>query len=74
MAKANASWIFELGEVERLTQGRCQSAFKDWLTERIAKYAEKNQPLATEHPRRFVTWGTTNEQELLNDETGTRRF
>ena len=74
MAKANASWIFELGEVDRLTRGRCQSAFKDWLTERVAKYAEKHEPLASDHPRRFVSWGTTNESELLNDETGNRRF
>lgn len=74
MAKANGTWLFELGEVERLTQGRCQSAFKDWLTERVAKYAEKNQALATEHARRFVPWGTTNEAELLNDSTGSRRF
>ncbi|QVV66537.1 DNA polymerase [Synechococcus sp. LA31] len=73
-SKMARCWILELGEVDQLTKGRCSSEVKDWITTRNDIYAEKREINASEHPRRCVPWGTTNESELLNDITGSRRF
>jgi predicted P-loop ATPase/DNA polymerase I-like protein with 3'-5' exonuclease and polymerase domains len=74
MEKANSCWIFELGEGDRLTIGACQSALKDWISARNARFAEKNEKLAADHLRGFVPWVTTNKETMLNDPTGARRF
>jgi Virulence-associated protein E len=74
LAKLNRCWLMELGEVGRLTRGKSADDFKVFLSTTNDVYAEKKEPLASEHERRGVTWGTTNDQELLNDPTGVRRF
>lgn len=73
-SKVASCWILELGEIDKLTQAKQASAVKEWITTNIDTYAEKNEKIATEHPRPCVPWGTTNQQELLNDETGSRRY
>ena len=73
-SKMAGCWVLELGEIDQLTRGHCSSELKDWITTKVDTYAEKKEKLATPHPRRCVPWGTTNESELLNDDTGTRRY
>lgn len=73
-AKMNRCWMLELGEVGRLTRGKHADEFKVWLSTSNSRYAEKGEKNATDHPKRAVPWGTTNDEQLLNDPTGTRRF
>ena len=73
-AKMNRCWMLELGEVGRLTRGKHADELKVWLSSTNSRYAEKNEKRATDHPKRAVPWGTTNDDQLLNDPTGTRRY
>lgn len=40
----------------------------------LDKYPEKYKQFKKDHPRRSCLWGTTNDSQVLNDSTGTRRF
>ena len=72
--KITSCWIVECGECDRLMNGKTASDLKNWLSTTDDIFAEKGQPLAESHPRRMVPWGTTNQDELLNDPTGNRRY
>ncbi len=73
-SRINSAWIFEIAELEKMTVSRTASEFKAWLTFVQDKYVEKHQKVAIQHPRRSVMFGTTNEDEVLTDPTGARRF
>jgi predicted P-loop ATPase len=74
LAKVNGCWGFEIGECDRFLRGRLAAEIKDWLTYQTDCYCEKYESIAVDHPRRSAIWGTSNEDELLNDPTGSRRF
>lgn len=74
LSRINSAWLFEIAELEKMTISRSASEFKAWLTFRQDKYVEKHEKVAIPHPRRSVMFGTTNEDELLTDPTGARRF
>ena len=74
LAKANGCWIFELDEIDKITIGRDAAEMKGFITRQIDKYVEKYQTVVLSYPRRSVLFGTSNQQELLNDHTGDRRF
>ncbi|UPM50136.1 virulence-associated E family protein [Synechococcus sp. A10-1-5-1] len=74
LSRINSAWLFEIAELEKMTISRSASEFKAWLTFHEDKYVEKHEKVAIRHPRRSVMFGTTNEDEVLTDPTGARRF
>ncbi len=74
LSRINSAWLFEIAELEKMTISRSASEFKAWLTFQEDKYVEKHEKIAIPHPRRSVMFGTTNEDEVLTDPTGARRF
>lgn len=73
LARINGCWLFEFDEIEHTLLKRTASEFKGFLSRRVDSYVEKYQRSAEKHPRRAVAFGTTNEAEFLNDNTGNRR-
>lgn len=74
LSRINSAWLFEIAELEKMTVSRSASEFKAWITFRQDKYCEKHEKVAIPHPRRSVKFATTNEDELLTDPSGARRF
>lgn len=74
LSRINSAWLFEVAEVEKMTVSRSASEFKAWLTFRQDKYVEKHEKVAIPHPRRSIKFATTNEDEVLTDPSGARRF
>ncbi len=74
LSRLNSSWLFEIAEVEKMTVSRSASEFKAWVTFDDDKYVEKHEKVAIPHPRRSVLFATTNEDEVLTDPSGSRRF
>lgn len=67
------SWGVEIGELEAMKRSEVAQV-KQFITSRVDEY----RPAYAQHKERFerqnVFWGTTNEQYILKDETGNRRF
>ncbi len=73
---ASQGWIIEWGEIETAFGKKAVSKMKSFITERKDNYRPpygKKLDILNE-ARKYCLWGTTNEQELLADPTGTRRF
>jgi predicted P-loop ATPase len=66
-------WIFELGEIAGLRRGDF-AAIKQALTTQVDKYRPAYGRCTVARPRTCVFAGTTNEQSVLTDSTGSRRF
>jgi predicted P-loop ATPase len=73
LAKINSAWLFEFDECEHTLQRSTASEFKGFITRRNDNYVEKYEKQSTPHDRRAVLFGTTNQTEFLNDNTGNRR-
>jgi len=74
LPKINGAWVFEFDECEKLIRSTSASEFKGFVTRASDKYAEKYKSFKKDHPRRSCLWGTTNDSQVLNDSTGSRRF
>ena len=74
LPKVNGAWVFEFDECERMIRSTSASEFKGFVTRSSDKYPEKYKSFKKDHPRRSCLWGTTNDSQVLNDSTGTRRF
>jgi len=74
LSRINSAWLFEIAELEKMTVSRSAAEFKAWLTIREDKYVEKHEKVAIPHPRRSIKFATTNEDEVLTDPSGARRF
>lgn len=74
LPKVNGAWVFEFDECEKMIRSTSASEFKGFVTRSSDKYAEKYKSFKKDHPRRSCLWGTTNDSQVLNDSTGTRRF
>ena len=66
--------VVELAEMRGLSQGRELEGIKDWLTRRIEEWTPKYKEFVTRYRRRNMNIGTANENELLDDPTGERRW
>lgn len=67
------NWIIELGELTALKRSSIEQV-KNFISARSDKFREPYGKLSTDHPRKSVFIGTTNESEFLKDKTGNRRF
>jgi predicted P-loop ATPase len=47
---------------------------KEFITKRVDVFRMPYDRAATEHPRKFVMWATTNEEYFLRQQEGNRRF
>jgi hypothetical protein len=65
--------VVELGELRGL-RTKDAEAIKSWLSRTRDDWVEKYKEFKTCLPRRFVTIGTTNEDDFLADSTGERRW
>jgi predicted P-loop ATPase len=74
LTTVNSVWGFEFDECEKVLLGRDASEFKGFTTRDRDRYVQKYETVSREHPRRSVLFGTSNETEILNDPTGSRRY
>jgi len=68
------SWIQEWSEFDQVSGHRQASQIKSFLSRRIDRFRPPYGRYVKEFPRRCVICGSTNQQEFLNDPTGSRRF
>ena len=67
------NWILEVGELSSMTRSQ-RDAVKQFISKKADKFRAKYARRQDNHPRRCVFIGTTNEDEIFQDETGNRRF
>jgi predicted P-loop ATPase len=70
----NSVWAFEFDECEKALLGRDAAEFKGFTSRNVDRYVQKYETVSKTHPRRSVLFGTSNETEILNDPTGSRRY
>ncbi len=68
------AWIYEWGEIGKLTRRRDAEEIKAFITSSSDLYRAPYAKTAEVHPRSMVFVGSTNQQEFLTDPTGNRRF
>ncbi|EDY38293.1 Primase C terminal 2 family [Cyanobium sp. PCC 7001] len=73
LTTVNSVWLLEIEEIDRVLRSRSAAEFKGFVARRFDNYVEKWETQSTDHPRRSVLFGTTNEIEVLHDHTGNRR-
>ncbi len=74
LPKVNGAWVFEFDECEKIIRSTTSAEFKGFITRQSDRYTEKFKSYKVNHPRRSCFWGTTNDSQVLNDPTGSRRF
>lgn len=65
--------IVEVGELAGFNKVEV-SALKNFMSQTTDTYRAPYDRRTTEHPRHYVLFGTTNDDEFLKDSTGERRF
>ena len=70
----HSCWIFELAELESITNSRDAGALKNLITTRSDLYRPPYGRAASPHPRASVFVGSVNNDTFLRDETGSRRY
>lgn len=68
------AWIYEISEIESVYNAREVSEFKSFLTSKVDTFRPPYGKVSEKHPRHTVFVGTTNEDTVLHDRTGSRRF
>lgn len=71
--KMRGALVAELAELSGLST-RALGDIKKYLSRRYEKWVPKYKEFPTQYPRRMVHFGTTNEVEVLADDTGERRW
>jgi hypothetical protein len=71
--KIRGALVGELAELSGLST-RQAGDIKKYLSRRDEKWVPKYKEFPTRYPRRLVHFGTTNEAEVLADDTGERRW
>lgn len=66
-------WIYELAELDSINR-RDAGTIKAFITSKRDKYRPSYGRYDVEVPRQVVFTGTTNKDQFLRDETGSRRF
>ncbi|WP_414573359.1 VapE domain-containing protein [Nostoc sp. CCY 9925] len=74
LMKLHRFWGIELGEIEHIYKKADVSSIKKFLSNTVDPYRIPYDREIKEHPRSCLLVGTSNEQELLHDPTGNRRF
>jgi predicted P-loop ATPase len=72
--KLHNFWCLEWSEFENVYKKKDVSALKKFITTKTDSYRTPYSRTIKEYPRRSILVGTTNEQEILADPTGSRRF
>ena len=67
------AWINDWGELSGATKADI-NLFKSWMTKREDRYRPKYERNIVTKKRHFIVTGTTNDDILFRDDTGTRRF
>jgi hypothetical protein len=70
----HSAWIYEFAELENVVTGRAESRLKAWLTSTHDTFRAPYARAVARRARSCVIAGTTNRQQFLTDETGSRRF
>ena len=65
--------VVEISELRGLNS-REHGAIKSWVSRTHEEWVPKFKEFSTKFPRRFICFGTTNEDEFLADATGERRW
>lgn len=71
--KMRGTLIGELAELRGL-KSRDAESIKAWITQRREKWTPKYQEFETTFPRRLLFFGSSNPDDILDDETGNRRW
>jgi hypothetical protein len=65
--------VGEIAELRGL-RGRDSGAIKAWVSRRTEQWTPKYKEFSTSYQRRLILFGTTNEEQFLDDPTGNRRW
>lgn len=69
----HGKWFYEMAECDSLKKAS-DSASKAFVTCRVDRYRTPFARLAEDHPRETIFLATGNEEEVLRDPTGARRY
>lgn len=70
----HSAWIYEFSELENVVTGARESRLKAFLTSTHDTFRAPYAATTTNRARSVAMCGTTNRQEILTDDTGSRRF
>lgn len=70
----HAAWIYEFSELENVVSGRAESRLKAFMTSTHDAFRAPYAQAVVNRARSVALCGTTNRQEILTDDTGSRRF
>ena len=70
----SAAWIIEWGEIERVTSRKGADEVKSFMSSRVDTYRRPYAKNSAPVPRTCVIVGSTNQEQFLDDDTGSRRF
>ncbi len=69
------TFLLEIAELAAINRTSIpMEEVKKFITRQVEDYRPKYGKHNVQEPRRFMTWGTTNSQNYLRDETGSARF
>jgi predicted P-loop ATPase len=74
LMKLHRFWCLEWSEFETVYKRKDVSSLKKFMTSTIDAFRTPYARSVKEYPRQCILVGTTNEQEILSDPTGSRRF
>ncbi|MBE9208830.1 DUF3854 domain-containing protein [Nostoc sp. LEGE 06077] len=74
LMKLHKFWGLEIPEIEHIYKRKDIGTMKKFLSSTIDAFRTPYDREIKEHPRSCILFGTSNEQELLNDPTGNRRY
>jgi hypothetical protein len=69
-----SAWIYEWSELENVTSRKQAAEVKAFITSQSDTFRPPFGKATVTHPRSSVIVGSTNEDQFLNDQTGSRRF
>lgn len=70
----HSAWIYEWAEIENVTGRKHASSVKAFISSCADTFREPYGRSVGSHPRSTVIVGTTNDEQILTDPTGSRRF
>jgi len=74
LLQLHSAWIYEWGEIERITTERQASIVKGFASSTSDDFRAPFARTVETHPRTTVVVGSTNSDQFLVDPTGNRRF
>ena len=74
MMQINGAWLYELGEIEHVTGRAHAGRIKAFMSSQRDNFRAPFMRSVATYPRHCVIVGSTNEDQFLNDPTGSRRF